>query len=693
MKEQLSHAFKSGWSIIPVREDKRPQFSWKEFQDRRPTSEELAEWKKSKPPAWAVITGEISGIVIIDFDGDEGRHTMESLGLSPHLKTGSGGYHVYVQHPGHKVATLNGKSKKELGEIYPGLDIRADGGYAVFCGRNSFGEYQWLRDMEPDPLETLPMNLRLFLGLELQDDTESENPECSDDYNPLDVDAEQLPEEPPGEDQPERVQKKVSADDLLMRYIGESQRGRNDAGFNLACQLRDNGFSRNAAEVVMREYAARVRDTNTKGLREPYTWIEAKASLDNVYSRPAREPWRVVQSRMVNKKEPRPEPKEFVDLIPEPSFLDIYTRYASEMTDSPHEFHLAVGLSVLSASLGNKVYFQAWGQPVFPNVWSVILAPSGFFRKSTAMRIGLNLLGLEFRENILPNDFTKERLLENLGERPSGIIPVWEFGAILKSMGQDYNSGLKEMLTEIYDAPFYERQTRQGTAKIERPAVSILTASTIDWVIDRITAGDLNSGFLARFLYWPATQKNGWKGFNCRVRPENLEYLQLFLTNLRDLRGEAIFDNTVKEMYDAWLRCHEDEVNAQRLPPELQGFYTRIATYVLKFAVLYEVAMTQDLEITPEAMSYGIKLAEYLKSHLVKLMEDEIVTTRDGKDLKMIRQIIEREPGIDKSTILRKSKLVARRLNELLETLVQSNTVRVETIATDRRPRQTFYAE
>lgn len=671
MMNALSNAFRNNWSIVPVNADKKPQFSWKEYQDRLPSKEELDKWKQLNAPAWAVITGKISNIVVIDFDGEKGRDTCHKLGLNPHVKTGSGGYHLYVEHPGHLIKTLNSKSKKELGEKYPGLDVRGDGGYAVFFGHNCSGSYEWLRDMTPDPIGVLPQDVRIYLGLE-----------------------ESVPDPTPRKKDDRSYWTRVEHSSLLEKYIGQSYNGRNDAGFNLACQLRDNGYSYQSAEVVMKEYANRVSNLNTKGHIEPYTINDAIKSLKSAYSQPPRTPWvRAKEKYEKEKLAPRKDNQEFLNLIPQPSFLDRYTRYASDMTDSPPEFHLAVGLAILSAAVGNHIWFNAWGQPVYLNLWNVILAPSGFYRKSTAMRIGLNLLGEECRENMLPNDFTKEKLIEDLSLRPRGIIPVWEFGSLLKAMNADYNGGMKEMLTEIYDAPFYERVTKGGVNRIDKPAVSILAASTIDWVIDRITGGDLNSGFLARFLYWPATQKNGWKGFNCEINPQDKEYLTEFLHFVIDVRGELTFPKDVKKQYDVWLRNHEEEVNEQKLPSVLQGFYTRIATYVLKFAALYELSMTQDLEVTEESLHFAINLAEYLKSHLIKLIEEDIVTTKDAKELKAIKDIIRSEAGIDRATVLRKSHMMSNRLNQLLDTLIQSGDIRTETIKTERRNKQIFWVE
>lgn len=59
--------------------------------------------------------------------------------------------------------TLSATTKRELGKLYPGLDIRGDGGYAVFAGRNQAGEYHWLREADPDPFESLPPELQSLL--------------------------------------------------------------------------------------------------------------------------------------------------------------------------------------------------------------------------------------------------------------------------------------------------------------------------------------------------------------------------------------------------------------------------------------------------------------------------------------------------------------------------------------------------
>lgn len=673
MRERLVRARELGWSMIPVKLDKRPAIpSWREYQERVPTTEELRSWASMKPPAWAIVTGHISGVCVIDFDGEQGRRTMVELGLEPHVRTGSGGYHVYVTHPGWPIKTVNARSKQELGLRYPGTDIRADGGYAVFAGRNAAGEYEWLRDMTPDCYSVLPQPLRKLFGFE-PDGDEPDEPA------------------PPGE-APTAIGDPVPLKTLVDRAMAMVGQGRANAVFWLACQLRDNGYNQGMAQNCLRDLVGRFPPTNTKGDYEPYTVGEALATLRSAYSQPPRQPWRPREALPPTPKAKRPEPKPFLDLIPERGFLAAYTDYARELTDAPPEFHLAVGLAMVSAALSNNVWFMAWGQQTFCNLWTLLLAPSGIYRKSTAMKIGLELLGRAVPDAILAGDFTRERLVDNLAIKPAGVIPVWEFGSLLTMLGRDYNLGLKQMLTELYDAPFYRRETKGGRQDIDRPALSIMAASTIDWIVDRISDGDLRSGWLCRFLFWPATAKAEWKGLAVHRDAALADSLVAFLGDIALLHGEATFDDALRGRYNEWLRGHEEAVNDNKLPHEVLGFFTRLATYVLKFAVIYQASIDLSTEITAEALEYGIRTAERLKAEIVDLVRNELQTGRDARELKGLERIIRRCPGIERRELLQRCHMRTRLFRELIETLKQSGVVIERAQKVGSGVRLTYYA-
>jgi putative DNA primase/helicase len=252
-----------GWNVFPCGADKRPLIpAWKQFQRDRVSPSQVKNWQKGKPRAWAVVTGKVSDVLVLDFDGAAGTKTLETLGLEAHVRTGSGGYHVYVRYPGWKIRTLNGRSKQSLGRIYPGLDIRGDGGYAIFCGSNRVGSYEWLLEPDPIPFESLPVDLKSYLKHEEPDTPKSPIPHSDT---------------------------QARAEALIAEALIQAQTiGRNNAGFRLATRLRDSGYSRDHSEPLILSYAARVPKNNAKGGPEIYTHEEALASLRQAFSQAPR---------------------------------------------------------------------------------------------------------------------------------------------------------------------------------------------------------------------------------------------------------------------------------------------------------------------------------------------------------------------------------------------------------------------
>jgi len=261
-------ALRRGMSVIPVRENKRPLCRWSEYQQRPPTEKELERWQHQKPEGWAVVTGKVSGCIVLDFDGEEGRRTLERLGLEPHIWTPSGGAHVYVAHPGWRVSTQNHGANRGLQEAFPGMDVKGDGGYAIAFGRSTHGEYRGRIPREFLPFEALPAELRQAISGSL----------CRPPDTPRDAPAALA--EPPG----------GLRDRLIERALELARDGRNNALLWLACQLRDNGFGEAEVLKLAERFAALAPQTNTKGTEGPLTPGEIQATVRSAFSRPAREP-------------------------------------------------------------------------------------------------------------------------------------------------------------------------------------------------------------------------------------------------------------------------------------------------------------------------------------------------------------------------------------------------------------------
>lgn len=122
-----------GWSVVPCGQDKRPLLSWARWQSERADEAQVRQWWARWPQAnVAVVTGAVSGIVVLDLDhghadGVDGLESVRRHGRvlpeTPCVRTPSGGLHCYFRHPGAPVPNGAG--------LLPGVDLRGDGGYVV----------------------------------------------------------------------------------------------------------------------------------------------------------------------------------------------------------------------------------------------------------------------------------------------------------------------------------------------------------------------------------------------------------------------------------------------------------------------------------------------------------------------------------------------------------------------------------
>lgn len=124
MSKILTHALRYydlGFSIIPIGNEKKPLIKWTKYQTERATPEQIKQWAEQFPDMnIAVVTGAVSGIVVIDVD--EGG-VISNLPPTATVKTGTG-WHFYCRHPNVPVDT-------NAGLIAPHVDVRGDGGYAI----------------------------------------------------------------------------------------------------------------------------------------------------------------------------------------------------------------------------------------------------------------------------------------------------------------------------------------------------------------------------------------------------------------------------------------------------------------------------------------------------------------------------------------------------------------------------------
>src|SRR5215213_9907646 len=150
-----------GWSPIPIKErSKEPNLlELRPYLTRKATKEELNAWRWS---GVGIVTGPVSGVLVLDVDGTEGEDELQKYGhpVTPMVRTANGGLHLYFKHPEQHVRTGI--------RVAPGLDVKASGGYVVAppsLGPNG-RPYEWIVSPEEADLAEPPRWLMNLLAEE-----------------------------------------------------------------------------------------------------------------------------------------------------------------------------------------------------------------------------------------------------------------------------------------------------------------------------------------------------------------------------------------------------------------------------------------------------------------------------------------------------------------------------------------------
>jgi hypothetical protein len=365
---------------------------------------------------------------------------------------------------------------------------------------------------------------------------------------------------------------------------------------------------------------------------------------------------------------------------PPPGALEDYLRYWGPTSDAPRIYHIACGLVALAGTVENRVYLQFGGDRIYPNLFALILGPSSFYRKSSSLAKAKRTLKDGYEGDgpgpVLPDEFSREALLKVLSERAQGVLTYSEFSGTLANFGRDYMSGTVQLLADLYDSPVeYKRVIGAQSFTLRNCCLSILAASQTDWFVEKVKASDMRGGFLARFTFWPAFTKSDFLAVPPAPDSALGNRLQRRLTAIRALKGAVSLEPAAATHYTRWVEIHERELNDSPYVADLSPFWSRLSITTLKLAMLLEMSHRVDLRIGVDALRQAITIAEFLKSSLRALFQQEFAFTQPMKDRQKILRLVLSRPGISRRDLLRASSMLVRPFEDVLRTLTQEDSI------------------
>jgi len=371
-----------------------------------------------------------------------------------------------------------------------------------------------------------------------------------------------------------------------------------------------------------------------------------------------------------------------------------YVNYAESITDAPIEFHNFMGIAGMGCVLGNKVHFPFGDTNIYPNIWIILLAPSSAYRKTTALNIIKRLLLRVDPALVYPNEFSHEKIQEILSQKPYGSFFFSEFITLMGLLNRDYMAGCKAFLADLFDCPVvYERQTKGNNTRIENPAVSIFSATTIEWFLEMVKETDIYGGFLPRFLIVPAYSKTKDMPIPPRVDQVKQKALIDELEEISKVSGEAYLTDGARKLHGQWYSRFSECADGTRF----NAFYQRLQTYILKFAMIIQVSKNRGLEITEDSMQEAIGYMDWLSNNMRIIEDNELTFGKVQKDMKKVMGILRQrktkgESETSRKDLLRATRLSSKELDNTTETLFEQEKIDIsQKTVGDSHKRTMFY--
>lgn len=298
-----------------------------------------------------------------------------------------------------------------------------------------------------------------------------------------------------------------------------------------------------------------------------------------------------------------------------PDWLGAYLKY-TEDTEPPTSYHTWTGTSMLAGALQRKVWLQ-WGhETLYPNMYIILVGPSGRCRKGTAMGMGRDLLEHVQTVQISSESITREALIRFMKDAVSTMQDP-ETGKTLFHcsittvspelsvfLGQQ-NLGFLADLTDWFDSNnVWTYETKgSGTDRIQGVCFNLLGATAPDWIQSMIPQEALGGGFTSRCIFVVEATKKKTVAEPMAVDQKLRAALIGDLERIGNMQGEFKFDESGRKAYVEWYIQEEKNIERGESPiqdPRFAGYVERRTTHIRKLSLVMSACRSEDYLITAE---------------------------------------------------------------------------------------------
>jgi len=348
--------------------------------------------------------------------------------------------------------------------------------------------------------------------------------------------------------------------------------------------------------------------------------------------------------------------------------------------DSPEEFHLWTAFTILGASLRRSAWIDMEVFKIYPNFYTILVAPPGMCRKTTGTDMGIEILkeGSDckvFAEKITPEaiakgigaDIIKTGGIETVSKPSHGLFYAPELGLFLG--GEQYNSSTIIILTRLYDCPNNTgvETIKRGFTPIRDAFVSLLGCTTHSELPKIMPESAAEGGFLSRITILSKHTTPRIYPKPLKLNPTLRESLVVGMRSMKaDRSGPYLLS---KEANDDWYEPYyaEWKFRLERTGGALH--LVREPQTILKIAMLLNISEGLGYEISKETTLRAKDILTSVYASNRDLMEG-VSQNKSGDIQRRIFNLLKRHGGVVSRAVLTRAMYgKVRSLKEVDEAL------------------------
>ena len=312
-------------------------------------------------------------------------------------------------------------------------------------------------------------------------------------------------------------------------------------------------------------------------------------------------------------------------------WIESYVEFTRN-TEPPESYRRWCAISMIASALERKCRLR-WGTLTFyPNMYIVLVGPSGRARKGTAMSPALDMLS-DLGCHMAAESTTREALVRALkeskaelsisadGKTPPHHCSLTIFSPELMVFLGNNNTQLLSDLTDWYDcrSKWTYRTKHQGTDEIIGVFVNLIGATTPELIRDALPSDAIGGGLTSRIIFIYEANKGKIVPAPFLSEADSILGMQLYndLEQIYFMSGD--FQTTSRFLTDwiEWYTYQEDH------PPfddeRLAGYIERRPNHIMKLSMILNASRDGGMLIDSEDLERSVKYLGVVERNMTKV--------------------------------------------------------------------------